>query len=141
MSQLDPYFYEKFFDGISPSYVLDDNFNFVAWNRSFEAIFVQQYKITLGSHAAKFVNFMANSKEILERSMKVFGMGNFPKTDTEPLEFRHDELGEFTFYKIASQVKHPDSDELFWLVHLVPYKADNYLKLIEAMSSAIEAGL
>jgi hypothetical protein len=114
----------KIFEAIVPTYLLDEAYHFLDWNRCFDEILAKPLKLERGMHAAEFVSLWANQKEALERSAKVFAVGKTPKVDHEPVVFKSRTYGQIEFQKLAVALHFEKTDEIGWVVSLNIRNAD-----------------
>jgi len=108
----------KLFEAIVPTYILDESYHFMIWNKSFEELVAKPLGLEIGMHAVEFVNGCENRKEILERSAKVFALGKNAVTDHESLIYKSKTYGKIEFHKLASAIHFKKEDEIAWVVSL-----------------------
>jgi hypothetical protein len=99
--------------------------NLLDWNPVFEQVIAQPLGLVRGRHV---VPAMENSREIVERSVKVF-KPPIPLFDSEILEFRSPVYGLIRFRKIACQVPDEGSRRIAWSVNLNILSAEKEAEL------------
>lgn len=60
------------FEFVGPSYILDNTYHFVDWNRAFDELIAMPFKLARGMSAGQFVECIENAEACKKRSVKIF---------------------------------------------------------------------
>jgi len=110
-------------DLMSPTYLLDGNFQFLDWNPMFDELIAKPLALMRGRHVEDFILKLENKREIIRRSRTVFQQDNYPIVDIEVLKLKT-KYGMIHFQKIASQIADNEGGTLAWAVNLNILKAE-----------------
>lgn len=126
------------FDSISPSYILDPNFQFLDWNPAFYEIFAKPFGFRLGMHATYFLTRFTNCEAVMSRSMDVFAPGKHPIVDSEKLLIDTEKYGVIQAQKFATQIIDEMGRKKAWVVTLNIVKANNLERLWQDIAQSME---
>jgi len=104
--------------GLTPTYLLDLNYNFCWWNWAFDELVAGPLSFEIGQQATDFVRKLDNRRDVLERSARVFAVDRVPLMDMEPILVTTQPYGQIRFRKIACQVAAATPEDAYWVVHL-----------------------
>lgn len=107
-----------FLDVVGPAYILNQYFQFIDWNPTFEELVAKPLGLVRGCHAGDFVKELVNCDAVSNRANEVFDPDHYPLVDIEPLVFKTDPYGEVQFRKVAAQVSDEDGNIRAWTVYL-----------------------
>ena len=128
---------DKIFDVVSPIYLLDSNYCFLDWNLTFGSLLAEPFSLAKGQHVGNFVNVFKNSKEVYERSAKVFGVGNTPTFDTEVISIEIPNIGLTHFQKLATQICDDKGEQQIWVIQLNICTSENIDQLWAVLEKVI----
>jgi len=110
-------------DLIGPTYILDQNFQFLDWNPMFDELIAKPLGLMRGRHVEDFILELDNKSEVIARSNRIFKQNIYPIVDLEPLILKT-KYGKVEFKKIASRIPN-DKDINLWSVNLNIVNAEN----------------
>ncbi len=131
----------RLFEGLTPTYLLDLNYNFVDWNWSFDELIAGPLKLKLLQHATDVVRALDNRKECLERSARVFAVDKVPLCDFEPLIITIAPYGQIHFRKLAFQILDDRGQPEYWVVQWNVNRVENEKALWDALETRIHTEL
>jgi SAM-dependent methyltransferase len=129
---------QSILDVITPTYILDNSYHFLDWNRAFDVIVAMPTGIRRGDHALDFIRRLANCQEVIERSKELFGSGSDPLVDMELLHFESQKYGLVLFQKIGTQLSDERGRILGWCVNLNVLLAEQLQLLWEDLRAGLE---
>ncbi len=115
-------------DLMSPTYLLDRNFQFLDWNPMFDELIAKPLALMRGRHVEEFILKLDNKREVIKRGRAIFELEQYPIVDTEVLKLKT-RYGLVHFQKIASQIADDDGGTLAWAVNLNIIKSDDDEKM------------
>jgi len=104
-------------DLVSPTYLLDRNFQFLDWNPMFDELVAKPLALMRGRHVEEFILKLNNKRAVIKRGRKIFELDHYPIVDSEILELKT-RYGLVKFRKIASQIADEDGGTLAWAINL-----------------------
>jgi len=128
-------------DVITPTYILDNTYHFLDWNRTFDELVARPTRIRRGEHALEFIRQLANCREVIERSRALFGTGSDPLVDIELLHYDSPKYGVVLFQKIGSQLCDEQGEPMGWCVNLNILVAEQMQRLWDDLKDALERDL
>lgn len=126
------------YDFNAPTFILDQNFQYVDWNYAFDEIFGKEYGLKLGMHGTYIDQFLVNCEELSERTARVFSEGAHPLMDTEPVVLRTERFGVVHCQKLAAQIIDENGQKVAWVVTLNIVRADRLDLLWEVLMNRFE---
>ena len=110
-------------DLIGPTYILDQNFQFLDWNPMFDELIAKPLGLMRGLHVESFILELENKSQVIKRSNRIYKQTIYPIVDIERLVLKT-KYGKVAFKKIASKIPNDMNIDL-WSVNLNIVSADN----------------
>lgn len=124
-------------DLVSPTYLLDRNFQFLDWNPMFDELVAKPLALMRGRHVEEFILKLNNKRAVIKRGRKIFELDHYPIVDTEILELKTC-YGLVRFRKIASQIADEDGGTLAWAINLNILSAENEEDMWKDLTERLE---
>ncbi len=124
-------------DLVSPTYLLDRNFQFLDWNPMFDELVAKPLALMRGRHVEEFILKLNNKRAVIKRGRKIFELDHYPIVDTEILELKT-RYGLVSFRKIASQIADEDGGTLAWAINLNILSAENEEEMWKDLTERLE---
>lgn len=128
------------FDSILPTYILDEDWNFIAMNTAFSCLFGSEWGCEIGLSVFDVVEKLDNKKEVLQRAAVKFSAGSEVQVDHEHLRFTSSKYGKVEARKIAVKIFGENNQPNFWILQLNVLSSDNLQRLFDDMLSTIDKG-
>ncbi len=110
-------------DLIGPTYILDQNFQFLDWNPMFDELIAKPLGLLRGRHVEDFILELENKTEVINRSNRIYKKHIYPIVDVESLILKT-KYGIVEFKKIASRIPNDKNIDL-WSVNLNIVSSEN----------------
>lgn len=124
-------------DLMSPTYLLDENFQFLDWNPMFDELIAKPLALMRGRHVEEFILKLENKREVIRRARTVFQLDKYPIVDTEVLKL-NTKYGLIHFQKIASQIADDEGGTLAWAINLNILKAEKDAEMWSDLKNRLE---
>ena len=110
-------------DLIGPTYILDQNFQFLDWNPMFDELIAKPLGLMRGLHVESFILELENTSQVIKRSNRIYKQTIYPIVDIELLVLKT-KYGKVEFKKIASKIPNDKNIDL-WSINLNIISAEN----------------